>query len=101
MRVFASIEELAEVAGEALGPGPWFRIDQQRVDRFADATDDRQWIHIEPRRAPVQRKAIADRQCDQLIHRTNSIDTHSCTDDAVDASITQLNCRNSRSGKCS
>ena len=51
MRVFASIEELAEATGETLGPGPWFRIDQQRLDRFADATDDRQWIHSAPRRA--------------------------------------------------
>ncbi|MFY1623698.1 hypothetical protein ACN261_30015 [Micromonospora sp. WMMD723] len=51
MRVFASIEELAEATGEAPGPGPWFRIDQQRVDRFADATDDRQWIDLDPRRA--------------------------------------------------
>ncbi|MEV0425854.1 MaoC family dehydratase [Micromonospora sp. NPDC050495] len=51
MRTFATIEELAAATGETLGPGPWLRIDQQRVDRFADATDDHQWIHIDPQRA--------------------------------------------------
>ncbi|MEU6021833.1 MaoC family dehydratase [Micromonospora sp. NPDC047134] len=51
MRTFASIEELAGAIGEPLGPGPWFPIDQSRVDLFADATDDHQWIHLDQERA--------------------------------------------------
>ncbi|MEV1328102.1 MaoC family dehydratase [Micromonospora costi] len=51
MRTFASIDELAAATGETLGPGPWHRIAQKRVDLFADATDDHQWIHVDPVRA--------------------------------------------------
>ncbi|PYC70759.1 dehydratase [Micromonospora arborensis] len=51
MRVFSSFEELSAAVGEHLGPGPWQRIEQSRVDLFADATDDHQWIHLDPVRA--------------------------------------------------
>ncbi|MER7889855.1 MaoC family dehydratase [Micromonospora sp. NPDC094482] len=51
MRTFASIDELAAAVGETVGPGPWQTVDQSRVDLFADATDDHQWIHVDPRRA--------------------------------------------------
>ncbi|MEH1168220.1 MaoC family dehydratase [Micromonospora sp. CPCC 205539] len=51
MRVFTSIDELAASVGETLGPGPWQRIEQDRVNLFADATDDHQWIHLDPVRA--------------------------------------------------
>ncbi|MDO3702990.1 MaoC family dehydratase [Micromonospora sp. C28SCA-DRY-2] len=51
MRTFASLDELAAAVGETIGPGDWQRIDQSRVDLFADATDDHQWIHVDPERA--------------------------------------------------
>ncbi|MFI6263735.1 MaoC family dehydratase [Micromonospora sp. NPDC051006] len=51
MRTFASIDDLAAAVGETVGPGPWQTVDQSRVDLFADATDDHQWIHVDPRRA--------------------------------------------------
>ncbi|MEU7750545.1 MaoC family dehydratase [Micromonospora sp. NPDC049101] len=51
MRVFTSFDELTAAVGETLGPGPWERIEQSRVDLFADATDDHQWIHVDPVRA--------------------------------------------------
>lgn len=51
MRVFTSLDELAAAVGETLGPGPWQRIEQSRVGLFADATDDHQWIHLDPVRA--------------------------------------------------
>ncbi|MEU7800088.1 MaoC family dehydratase [Micromonospora arborensis] len=51
MRVFSSFEELSAAVGEHLGPGPWQPIEQSRVDLFADATDDHQWIHLDPIRA--------------------------------------------------
>ena len=52
MRVFANLEELAAVPpGEHLGVSPWLRIEQDRVDAFAAATDDHQWIHVDVERA--------------------------------------------------
>jgi acyl dehydratase len=51
MRTFASIEELAATQGEHLGYSDWLTIDQKRVDTFADATGDHQWIHVDPDRA--------------------------------------------------
>ncbi|MET7876240.1 MaoC family dehydratase [Micromonospora profundi] len=51
MRVFTSLDELATAVGESIGPGPWQPIEQSRVDLFADATDDHQWIHVDPARA--------------------------------------------------
>ncbi|SCL71620.1 Acyl dehydratase [Micromonospora citrea] len=51
MRTFASLDDLAAAVGETLGPGQWQRIDQGRVDLFADATDDHQWIHLDAERA--------------------------------------------------
>jgi acyl dehydratase len=38
-------------AGATFGPGPWFAIDQARVDGFADSSGDIQWIHTDPMRA--------------------------------------------------
>ena len=45
------IEEFHQLAGQHLGWTEWHDIDQQRVNLFADATDDHQWIHVDPERA--------------------------------------------------
>lgn len=45
------LEELRQLAGADLGASGWLDITQERVDTFADATDDRQWIHVDPERA--------------------------------------------------
>ena len=37
--------------GDEFGPSEWLEIDQARIDRFAEATDDPQWIHVDPERA--------------------------------------------------
>jgi acyl dehydratase len=37
--------------GDEFGPSEWLEIEQQRIDRFAEATDDPQWIHVDPVRA--------------------------------------------------
>lgn len=50
-RIFASPRDLLGEEGTALGPTPWLRIDQARIDQFAQATDDHQWIHVDPARA--------------------------------------------------
>jgi acyl dehydratase len=41
------IAELEQAAGLNLGDGPWHTVDQERVNLFADATDDHQWIHVD------------------------------------------------------
>lgn len=50
-RVFASPDELRAAIGETLGPSDWTVVDQPRIDRFAEATGDHQWIHVDPERA--------------------------------------------------
>jgi acyl dehydratase len=49
--VFDSAESVLAAVGKPLGVTPWLAITQQRVDTFADATDDHQWIHVDPVRA--------------------------------------------------
>lgn len=43
--------ELIELVGTELGKSDWFLIDQQRIDTFADVTEDHQFIHVDPERA--------------------------------------------------
>lgn len=50
-RVFEHPNDLSAAVGEALGSSEWLLIDQQRIDMFADATGDHQWIHVDPERA--------------------------------------------------
>ena len=49
--VFRSVDELAAAVGRKLGHGDWLTIEQSRVDAFADATGDHQWIHVDVERA--------------------------------------------------
>ena len=50
-RVFTTDDELAAAVGDHLGYSDWVTIDQPRIDAFAGATGDRQWIHVDPQRA--------------------------------------------------
>ena len=43
--------DLAGLVGQELGPSDWLVVDQERIDTFARATDDQQWIHTDPERA--------------------------------------------------
>ncbi|MFD5828265.1 MaoC family dehydratase [Lentzea sp. NPDC060358] len=45
------LEEIRALTGRDLGHTDWLEIDQGRVDTFAAATDDHQWIHVDPERA--------------------------------------------------
>ncbi|PRY14459.1 acyl dehydratase [Kineococcus rhizosphaerae] len=45
------LDELAGLVGTDIGPSDWMDVDQGRIDRFAAATDDHQWIHTDPDRA--------------------------------------------------
>jgi acyl dehydratase len=51
MRVFNGVDELRAAAGSHLGVSDWMTVDQSRIDMFADATDDHQWIHVDEKRA--------------------------------------------------
>lgn len=50
-RTFTSADELKAAVGEQLGYSDWLEIDQKRIDLFADATGDHQWIHVDPEKA--------------------------------------------------
>ncbi len=51
VRVVPSITELQALVGTELGVSDWLEITQERVNLFADATGDHQWIHVDPERA--------------------------------------------------
>ena len=46
-----SIAELANYAGKEVGVSDWLEVSQDRINQFAEATEDRQWIHTDPERA--------------------------------------------------
>ncbi|MDT0567446.1 MaoC family dehydratase [Streptomyces sp. DSM 3412] len=50
-RIFTSAEELKAAVGESLGYSDWLEVDQKRIDLFAEATGDHQWIHVDPEKA--------------------------------------------------
>jgi acyl dehydratase len=49
--VFTTPRDLLAAVGESLGASDWLEIRQERIDGFADATGDHQWIHVDPERA--------------------------------------------------
>jgi len=51
MRTFTSAEELEAAVGVELGHSDWLEVTQDRIDRFAEATGDHQWIHVDVERA--------------------------------------------------
>jgi acyl dehydratase len=51
MKRFERLQDLQGCVGQPLGTSDWITVDQRRIDLFADATEDRQWIHVDPGRA--------------------------------------------------
>lgn len=51
MRIFETLADLQALIGQPLGHSDWITVDQARVNAFAEATQDRQWIHVDPERA--------------------------------------------------
>ena len=49
--VFESLDEVRAAVGTTLGTSDWFEVTQDRVNLFADATGDHQWIHVDVERA--------------------------------------------------
>lgn len=50
-REFANVAELEAAVGEVIGTSDWITVTQEQIDRFADATGDHQWIHVDPQKA--------------------------------------------------
>jgi acyl dehydratase len=50
-RIFTSTDDLKSAVGERLGYTEWLEVDQRRIDLFAEATGDHQWIHVDPAKA--------------------------------------------------
>ncbi len=51
MRHFTRLQDLQALVGQEIGVSDWITVDQHRIDLFADATGDHQWIHVDPLRA--------------------------------------------------
>ena len=51
MKTIAGIEGYKALVGEQLGESEWLRVDQDRINQFADATGDHQWIHVDTEKA--------------------------------------------------
>lgn len=52
--IVKSIEDAKALEGQELGVSEWILIDQDRINRFAEATDDFQWIHVDTERAKAE-----------------------------------------------
>ncbi|KAB7751422.1 MaoC family dehydratase [Mycolicibacterium phlei DSM 43072] len=51
VKKFNNLDEFIAAAGSKLGPTEWLEVTQDRVNLFADATEDHQWIHVDPEKA--------------------------------------------------
>jgi len=51
MKTFEKISDLQNLVGQELGVSEWMTITQEQVNKFAEATGDHQWIHVDPERA--------------------------------------------------
>jgi acyl dehydratase len=51
MKTFEHLSDLQALVGQQVASSDWISVDQQRIDQFAQATGDHQWIHVDPVRA--------------------------------------------------
>jgi acyl dehydratase len=51
MKIFEKISDLQSLVGQELGVSEWMTVTQERINKFADATGDHQWIHLDAERA--------------------------------------------------
>jgi acyl dehydratase len=54
MRIFPRLSDLAAEQGQLLGTSSWLEMTQSRIDLFAKATEDHQWIHTDPQRTEAE-----------------------------------------------
>ena len=62
--VFRSVQEYQAAVGQSYGPTDWLLVDQHRINLFAEATGDHQWIHVDPERAAA--RALRGHDCPRL-----------------------------------
>ena len=60
MRVVESFDEMRGLAGQEIGVSDWIEVDQERINTFAEATGDFQWIHVDTERA---KNELPDGKC--------------------------------------
>ena len=53
-RIISGIDELKTLLGQEVSASDWFEVNQKHIDDFADATEDHQWIHVNPERAKTE-----------------------------------------------
>jgi acyl dehydratase len=53
-RIIAGIDELKTLVSQEVSISDWFEVNQQHINDFADATEDHQWIHVNPERARTE-----------------------------------------------
>jgi len=51
MKSYETVADLKPLVGQVIGSSDWLLVDQRRIDLFAEATGDHQWIHVDPERA--------------------------------------------------
>ena len=51
MKTYTHLQDLRDLVGQPLGTSPWVTVNQSRIQQFADATGDHQWIHVDAQRA--------------------------------------------------
>ncbi len=54
MLIINSFEEYAALLGKEIGVSNWHKIDQEQINKFADATLDHQWIHVDKEKAEAE-----------------------------------------------
>lgn len=54
LRVVTGVEELRGLVGQEIGVSDWFVVEQSRINAFAEAIEDRQWIHVDLERAQTE-----------------------------------------------
>ena len=61
MTTTVAYDDIAGLGGTDLGWTDWLEVTQERVNLFADATDDHQWIHVDAERAKIGRASCRER----------------------------------------
>ena len=73
MLIINNYEEFASHLGEVLGTSDWLEVPQERINLFADATLDHQWIHVDETKA--KRKVLSAKQSCTVTSRSRSFPT--------------------------
>src|SRR5467141_3913951 len=72
MRIFNGFEELKAAVGTVVGVSDWIEVTQDRINKFAEATCDEQWIHVFPTSSMLTRLRDGACDCALSINSSNS-----------------------------